>query len=156
MRALSLGHCGAEETTETSTVRGAERSRWGRSLPQRAAEKVRAEVFRIAKDELAGDLTQLLCGGILSAINALASIVENDKADPAVRVNAARELLDRAVGKPMQSMTAAIATADFSITVNNDSLKAKLAALINGNGGMPAIPAYERQGLNGSSESEES
>ena len=55
----------------------------------------------------------------------------------------------------MQSMTAAIATAEFS-TVNRDSLKAKLAALINGNGGMPAIPAYEEQGLNGSSESEES
>lgn len=94
------------------------------------AEKARREVFRIAKDELAGDLTQLLKGGIPSAINALASIVEDEKADPAVRVSAARELLDRSLGKPLQSSQ--VAVADVTPRLDRAEAQKRIDAILAG------------------------
>jgi hypothetical protein len=87
-------------------------------------------VFRIAKDELAGDLTQLLKGGIPSAINALASIVEDEKADPAVRVSAARELLDRSLGKPLQSSQ--VAVADVTPRLDRAEAQKRIDAILAG------------------------
>jgi hypothetical protein len=73
---------------------------------------------------LAADVKALAGVYTTRAIQILAGILENDALPPAVRIMAAKELLDRGCGKPVQALSGPEGGAPIPITIVHQELKA--------------------------------
>jgi hypothetical protein len=96
---------------------------------QRAAKKV----FALAVDRAVENITAALAPGIPQAINVISELATDPRVDPAVRLQACREFLDRSLGKPLVSqqnlnLNAAVAMSSEEIKRRGEAIAAHLRA----------------------------
>jgi hypothetical protein len=101
-----------------------------RSEIERAAAKLERErraIFEVVKEELAGDLREALRGGVPLALNTMLRMIDDERIDPAVRLQACRDYCDRALGKPVVSQQ--IATVDLT-PVDKQALQDRISRIM--------------------------
>ena len=104
---------------------------------------------KIVDKKMVSDIRELARSHSLEAIETLVSVMQDGKASPGARLTAANSLLDRAWGKPQQSIEATVTTTFDGMT--DDELRDFIAreAATFGGGHIAALVSGEQEGRRG-------